>query len=370
MNKTDRNFLWISATIFVLLAGCAHPTNQPVVTEEVQPSQTASPVVTSTQQLPTQSPTPQLPAEQPVTEIALSGPLADPAAEVSGLAWFGDYLIILPQYPERFSDSAGGFIYALAKTDILAYLDGQSNQPLEPKAISFEAPRMKDRIRRYQGYEAIAFSGNNVYLLIEAGRKDEMMGYLVSGQMSPDMSKLSIDTDKIVPIQPQTKLKNKADEAMVIWNDQILTFYEINGADLNPQPVTHIFNLDLQPQGTLPMPSLEYGLTDAALESDGNRFWVINDFFINDIELLPAHDPLADRFGKGPTHTQFQIVERLVEMQYSSSGITLTDTAPIQLQLDSIVGRNWEGLALLDQRGFLLMTDKFPETILGFVPLP
>jgi len=371
MKKTNRNFLWIGATMFILVAGCTNPTNQ-FVAKDVQPSHTAPviPSATSTQQLPTQSPTPQLPAEQPVTEIALSGPLADPSAEVSGLAWFGDYLIILPQYPERFSESGSGFIYALAKADILAYLDGQSNQPLEPKAIPFEAPRMKDRIRRYQGYEAIAFSGNNAYLLIEAGRKDEMMGYLVSGQMSPDMSKLSIDTDKIAPIQPQTTLKNKAYEAMVILNDQILTFYEVNGADLNPQPVTHVFNLNLQPQGTLSMPALEYGLTDAALESDGNRFWVINDFFINDIELLSAHDPLADTFGKGPTHTQFPIVERLVEMQYSPSGITLTSTAPIQLQLPSIAGRNWEGLVLLDQRGFLLMTDKFPETILGFVPLP
>jgi len=30
--------------------------------------------------------------------------------------------------------------------------------------------------------------------------------------------------------------------------------------------------------------------------------------------------------------------------------------------------RNWEGIVRLDNRGFLLATDKFPTTILGFVP--
>jgi hypothetical protein len=34
------------------------------------------------------------------------------------------------------------------------------------------------------------------------------------------------------------------------------------------------------------------------------------------------------------------------------------------------LGRNWEGLVRLDDRGFLLVTDLFPGTILGFVPAP
>jgi hypothetical protein len=31
--------------------------------------------------------------------------------------------------------------------------------------------------------------------------------------------------------------------------------------------------------------------------------------------------------------------------------------------------RNWEGLVRLDDYGFLLATDKYPRTILAFVPL-
>ena len=86
--------------------------------------------------------------------------------------------------------------------------------------------------------------------------------------------------------------------------------------------------------------------------------------------MKPASDPLAQKFGLGPTHSQNETVERLVKMTYSASGITLADAPPIMLTLIPDTSRNWEGLVLLDGRGFLLVTDKFPETILAFVTMP
>lgn len=314
---------------------------------------------------------PGAPAEQPVTSIRLSGLLANPLAEISGMAWYGDHLILLPQYPDHVGESGDGFVFALPKADILAYLDGQNTQPLEAIAIPFEAPGLREQISEYEGLESIGFSGDRAYLTIEAGEDDYMMGYIVAGTMAPDLSRLVVDTENIVPIQPQTRQDNKTDEAMIVLNDRILTFYEINGAALNPRPVAHVFSLDLQPQGTLPMPSLEYRLTDAALASADGRFWVVNTFFFyKDGYMRPDFDPLAETFGRGSTHALFDAVERLVEMKYSESGVTLTDTPPVQLKLLSPATRNWEGLVLLDDRGFLLMTDRLPLAILGFVPMP
>ncbi len=50
------------------------------------------------------------------------------------------------------------------------------------------------------------------------------------------------------------------------------------------------------------------------------------------------------------------------------------DFLPASIRLASLPGRvipytslNWEGLACLERRSFLLANDKFPETILGFV---
>jgi hypothetical protein len=312
-----------------------------------------------------------VPAEQPVTRIALSGPAADLSAEISGMAWYGDYLIMLPQYPHQLAEVGDGFVFALHRADILAYLDGRSSGPLEPLAVPFEAPGLKDQIPEYEGYEGIAFSGDRAYLTIEAGEDDKMIGYIVSGWMAPDMGKLTVDTGNVTPIAVQTGLDNKSDEALIVLDDRIVTFYEVNGAALNPRPVAHAFSLDLQPLGTLPMAALEYRLTDAALAPGGNRFWVINTFFFyKDENLRPAFDPLAETFGEGPTHAKIDAVERLVELEYSESGVRLTGTPPIQLELPTFITRNWEGLVLLDGRGFLLMTDRFPDTFLGFVPMP
>lgn len=41
------------------------------------------------------------PDEYPIVSIPLGGPVAARVSEVSGLAWYGNYLILLPQYPER-----------------------------------------------------------------------------------------------------------------------------------------------------------------------------------------------------------------------------------------------------------------------------
>ena len=45
------------------------------------------------------------PAEAQVRVIPLAAPLDTPRAEISGLAWHGDDLILLPQYPDGWSPS-------------------------------------------------------------------------------------------------------------------------------------------------------------------------------------------------------------------------------------------------------------------------
>jgi len=42
---------------------------------------------------------------------------------------------------------------------------------------------------------------------------------------------------------------------------------------------------------------------------------------------------------------------------------------PVELELiDAQTSRNWEGIARLDKRGFLVVTDEHPGTILAFIP--
>ena len=306
-------------------------------------------------------------AEQPVILIPLNGPIAHEDAELSGLAWQDDTLILLPQYPDRFGKD-DGVLFAIPKSIILDVVDRKSKGPVTPTFIQFFASNLERSIHDFEGYEAIGFSGENVYLTIESGKDENMMGYLVGGKISADQSEMHVDPASLVEIPPPVLIDNRTDESIIVMEDRILTFFEANGKQFNANPVAHVFGLDLSPQGNISFPNLEYRVTDATLGPDG-RIWVINKFAPNDTDILPRSDPVAANYGRGNTHKKYPQVERIVALDKGAAGLTLADLPPIPLELIEDV-RNWEGLVALDNRGFLLVTDSSPGTMLAFVPLP
>ena len=304
---------------------------------------------------------------QPVIEIPLRGPLTSRRAEFSGLAWYGDHLILLPQWPTHWANQ----LFYLNKADIVAFLTHKKTTPLAPQPIRLVNGDLAGQIPRFDGFEALAFDGDRAFLTIEAKPDQGMMGYLITGVMAPDLSELRLDSTRMPKIQPQTNIDNFADEAIFLAGNRVVTLYETSSIFVNPEPVAHLFDQTLKPQGTIPMADFPYRNTDATPLDKANRFWVINYFFPGDKQLrselgLPgkAANPL----------TKDKPVERLVEFEYSPTGITRVDTPPITLRLlDNNVARNWEGIARLETptlNGFLLVTDYYPETIFAFVPKP
>ncbi len=311
-----------------------------------------------------------VPLETAVIPIPLSGDASQRNAEISGMAWHGDWLILLPQYPQFGKSSGDGRVFALPREDILAFINGQNPTPLTPQEIPFFAPGVSQNIAGFEGYEAVIFDDNDVYMTIEASPSSGMTGYLIRGTMAQDLSELRIDPERLTNIKSATSLPNKSDEALFLLDDRLVTIHEANGQSLNPNPVANIFNLDLEPQGNMPMASIEYRITDATSVDEDGRFWAINYFFPGEPEFNTQHDPLAAAYGQGITHSGREGVERLVEFQIKNGAIKVVDQAPLQLELLADDLRNWEGITRLEGYGFLLVTDKFPETILGFVPYP
>ena len=314
---------------------------------------------------------PGTPVEVPVRLIPLTEPAAKAKSEFSGLAWYSDTLILLPQYPERFEGGPQGALLALTRAEIEAWLDGTSTAPLDPRPIPLYAEGVKESAVVFEGFESVAFDGESIYLTIETRGLGGMLGYIIRGQIAPDLSRITLDAGSLTKIKPQAGLGNLTDEALLVTPDGLLSFYEANGANVNPNPVAHRFDANLNPLESLPAPTLEYRLTDASEMDAEGRFWVINYMYPGDADKLkPAPDALAARYGQGATHAASQAVERLVQYQLTPQGVALADRAPIQLELlPDDEARNWEGLVTLPGRGFLLLTDSFPTTLLGFVKL-
>jgi hypothetical protein len=96
---------------------------------------------------------------------------------------------------------------------------------------------------------------------------------------------------------------------------------------------------------------------------------VINYYWPGDEDLLtPAEDWIFDLYLPGKTHLEQKTVERLIELRYNQGEIKVTQKPPIQMKLQADESRNWEGLVRIDEIGFIAITDKFPTTILAFIP--
>lgn len=306
--------------------------------------------------------------EHRVLALPLAAPMNSPDQEFSAMAWHGERLVLVPQFPDRYDNN----LYAIDRADILARIRGESSEPLPFTTIALNDGGLAATITGFEGYEAIAFDGDRVFLTAETRPGNWMLGYLVSGTVSEDGNQITLDPGQRAPIPAQAVLTNMTDESLIIDGDRIVTIYEANGANVNPDAVANLFSRDVEKLDPIPLTNLDYRITDATALDDQRRFWAINYFWPGDEKLEPANpEALAARFGQGASHTTTDQVERLVEFQIDDDEILLSDTPPMQLNLlPAGVARNWEGIVRLqdgDVDGFLLVTDKFPVTILGYV---
>ena len=298
-----------------------------------------------------------------VKEIPLSGPITNPKQEISGMDWYGKNLILLPENLE-------GFLYMISETEIKDVLNLKRSDPILPQQIKFSTPDYSSHIDGFDGFEAIAFDKNNVYITIESESNHEMVGYLVWGKINPDNFIVNIPIENLKKIKTPSQVKNITFESILIEKKRAILLYEANGLNIQKKAA-------LQPSVTLKdktitnliFPNIEYRITDATKIDQDNRFWVINYYWPGDKKTLkPGNDLITEKFPKGKTHQISDVVERLIELQVKDQKIIYSGQAPIQLKLDGKKARNWEGIVRLNDDGFIIATDKYPLMILGFVP--
>lgn len=308
--------------------------------------------------------------ESEMQVIPLFGEASLREAEISGLAWYGDYLVLLPQYPYNYEHNGIGSVFILKKNEIEDYISGKSQNAITPEKIDFDAAGLEKFNVKGGGYESINFSGDTVYVTLESGATSTE-AFIVRGMINPEKPAIKLDPKTLTKIKTPAGIPNLGDEAATVFRDTIYTFYEANGRNVNPHPAAYMFDKDLKFLGTKPFPSMEYRLTDATAADSSGKFCVINYFYPGDAsDLDPAADSLVVKFGAGESQMNSPAVERLVEFQIKDDKIIKTETPPVQIKLaKNKDGRNWEGIVRFGERGFLLITDTFPQTIFAFVPM-
>ncbi len=323
--------------------------------------------------------------ETEIQFIELTGPAADRDAELSSLIWYGDWLLLITENPFIYaSDGDIGKFYALEKEDILDYLAADAPEPLEPRPVPLFGSDIVDAVGgfavAFDGFEAAAvqtglgyFADDRIYLTIEADTVSSsdptMRGYIVSGTIEPGLRGIQLDLEQFIELPRQTDFNNMSYESMLLMDGSLVAIYEANGAEVNAEAVAYLVDLQTGNLDTMPLANVPYRITDVTTIDDDGVFWAINYFYVGEDFLATESDPIFEQYGMGASQAEFDGYERLIALQYRDGSIELADSTPIQLLMtEDSNGRNWEGIARLDDAGFLIVTDKYPSTLLGFVP--
>jgi len=320
--------------------------------------------------------------ETAVRLLPLAGGAADVNEEISGLAWHGDTLLLLPErfglgetLTRRFVPGPQR-LWALDRGAVERAIAGDAT-PLVPRPIPVTPDVAAWRPGEIDGFEAITFDGDTAWLLVETNQNaaGDNPGWLVRGELTA--SGLALDLDGARAIPRPTSHGNRGFESVIPWRGGACAIYELNSPALVPHPRARCFDRDLAPTVELPFPQLAWRVTDATLPDADGRLWIINYRYPKsdrcDVPL--REEALARRYGTGPTHARFEQVERLLELELTDDALRLVDRAPIQLALPADWqdrgARNWEGIARAPG-GVLVVTDEYPgpTTLLAFVALP
>ena len=292
--------------------------------------------------------------------IPISGIITDPNQEISGLDWYKDNLILLPENPN-------GFVFIISKEKILKSIELESPSPIFPQVNSFKTPDFSRIIKGFEGFESISFDNDKFFVTIEAKDDDEMKSYLAWGKINSNSLNMIIHKDSLKEIKTPIQVKNMTYESGLIYKKNIILLYEANGRNLQSKITQPNISLLDHSISLIEFPTIEYRITDVTKIDINNRFWAINYFWPGDKKRLkPSQDLILTKHTEGASHSQSEIVERLIQFKIEDNKITLTNKKPIQLKLDK-KSRNWEGIVKLEDKGFLIATDKYPKMILAFV---
>ena len=297
--------------------------------------------------------------KKPIREILLAGEITNPDNEISGMDWYKEQLYLLPE-------NATDHLFIISKIQIKEYLLSNNPKAIIPKKIKLISPNYQSLIKGFDGFEAIAFTDNNVILSIEVKTKENnMTGFIAWGTCNSSTNELYFEKQSLKEVTTPIQIKNMAFESIVVHKNNAILLYEANGINLQKNVEHSKISLDDYSLSKIDGFNIEYRITDATTLDSDNRFWCINYFWPGEKDKLkPGKDIYLE---KNSSNHSLESIERIIELEIKDEMISMSGAEPIQIFSNSDASRNWEGIVRYGKDSFLIVTDKYPRMILGLV---
>ena len=234
----------------------------------------------------------------PIQEIELEGIITNPKQEISGMDWYNDNLFLLPE-------NLGGYLFMVKKNEIQKQLSLKKGS-IKPIKTMFNTPDYSKSIPGFDGFEAIAFYENSIYVTIEADENGEMVGYIAWGNIDPISYEITILEKNIQKISTPIQIDNLSYESIIRHENNLLLLYEANGSSLRKDPYQLLISLNDFSSKKIKGPNIEYRITDAT-KVKKNKFWAINYYWPGDKKNLK---PSLDKLSENKKTSSDQTIER------------------------------------------------------------
>lgn len=301
-------------------------------------------------------------------DFKLSELASDRNAEYSSLCWYGDNLILLPQYPSYFRSKIDqDVIFMISQKNLSSAIKRKGKKVVETDMIKVVNNQVYKILPGYEGFEGICFDGEYFYLTVEYNSNSNQ-AVIVKARLSEDNKELEILNDEHLVLDLPANVFNASYESIFTYDNYIYVIYEANGTRINKNPIAKRISKDFQTVENISFEAIEYRITDVTSFDKAGKGWALNYFWSGDANhYLPDEDVVPNKFAE--ENNVDLGIERIIPLMITDNKIIYDKSRdPIYIKKElRDSSYNWEGIVTYRDNSFILVTDKFPKTELRFL---
>jgi hypothetical protein len=289
--------------------------------------------------------------------------------EFSGMALYGNRLYLLPQYGNHMKAKLDGLfsIYSIGADSLRRSINGK-----DPKLSSYRTinvlnlNKLPDSIKQYyEGFEAITFIGNQVYLSIETVDSSDYC-FLIKGVLDIKNNEITIDPVHTLSLKRYPFINNAGFESISYLQKEkkLIALYEFNAMPNGGIGYLIDPSLTKKPE-KISVPFLHFRITDAQVTPKG-KIYAMNYYYGGDYNKYLNNNVIR--------HQEERVKSMIPDLKKSlsvdpdflrikSSGYArivmmnnYKDKSWKQVATFDAFENNWEGLVLFN-KGALIITD-------------